>query len=144
MQDYSKYIKKRGRYYQLDFSYEGQRIRKSTGKDTFQEAIKVCEDFIKSLSNQGEVKEDHTFDYVAVRFLESKKVVCKERTYKDYVNYFRIFYKFFSTKLIKSINKELLTSYYEYRKINKARDEKVKKEFVIISEIFIEKGKDNL
>ena len=133
-EEYTKYIKKRGEYYQIDYCHKGTRIRRSTGKTTLQEAIKVFIEFLKNLDNEPQVdKNNYTFDFVAIEFLKNKKITCRLATYKDYCNYVKCLFKFFSKRNIADINKELLTSYYEYRKINGTRDEAIKKELNILN-----------
>lgn len=65
---------KQGNKYYFDVTIDGKRIRKSTGKNSFREAVEVKEAFLKVVKDKFiTINKNYSsiFDDVVIRFLEN-------------------------------------------------------------------------
>ncbi len=131
-----KEVRKRGKIYYIDTTINGQRIRRSTGKNNLKDAIKYLFDFKEGYKNKEINKENNfTFDMLVLKFLEEKERTCKEKTIKDYKFLIRNLYKFFSKKFLKDINKFFIKEYENYRILNGCSEPLLRKELILLNVI---------
>lgn len=137
-------IYKRGKTYYFDLTVNGRRYRKSTGKYTLREAIEVRDNYLKSLkdnnttiiNNKIQLQYTSIFNDVVVKFLENKQRTLRNKTYELYKLLLKNLYCYFNNKDLNNVKKIDLYDYINYRKINNISDGFIRKELVLLQNVF--------
>ena len=132
---------KRGNKYYFDITIDGKRIRKSTGKATFREAIEVKEAFLRLIKDKfinTTITKNYSsiFDDVVLRFLENKKRTTREKTFELYKLFLKSLFKYFNSKDLNVIRKIDLNEYINYRKLQNVSDGLIRKELSLLQNIY--------
>jgi integrase len=155
-----KGLRKRGQYYFYDCNINGKRKRQITGAKDLRSAIiakyRILEEIDrvngdgdrynddndnndnnnKNYTNHIQIKKEHTFDDVVLKFLSDRERTCKPKTIKLYKMFLKALYPFFTKRYINSINKLMIKEYEEYRRINNIKDAFIRKELALLQNIF--------
>lgn len=131
---------KRGNKYYFDITIDGKRIRKSTGTNSFREAVEVKENFLRLIRNKlaTTITKNYSsiFDDVVIRFLENKKRTIRDKTFILYKLLLKNLFKYFNNKDLNNIRKIDLNEYINYRKLQNASDGFIRKELSLLQNIY--------